>query len=86
MAPILPSWFKHRQCKAEPAADDQLRLTGPNLGEAFIGIRRGPNERWYAALRFQADGPDVAVSEPELENPQQAWQTAFELYRTHVIV
>jgi hypothetical protein len=85
--PILPSWFKHRQCKAEPAGgDDVLRLTGPNLGEAYVRIHRLDNGRWQAALRLQQGGPDVATSEGELESAQDAWQAAFELYRTHLIV
>ena len=84
---VLPSWFKQRQCKAEPAGSDHvLRLTGPNLGEAFISIRPTDNQRWQAALHLAPDGADVAVTEPELETPRDAWDAAFELYRTHVIV
>ena len=84
--PILPSWFKGRQCKAEPAGDHTLKLTGPNLGEAWISARPADDGRWQAALRLSADGPDAAVTEPEIEDEQDAWMAAFELYRTHVIV
>jgi hypothetical protein len=83
---MLPSWFKGRQCKAEPAGDNVLRVTGPNLGDAYVAIRPEGEHRWRAALRLAADGPDVAVTEPELETLQDAWDAAFELYRTHVIV
>ena len=57
-----------------------------NLGEAFLGIRRGENNLWRAALRLTADGPEVAATEPEFDNPTDAWEAAFELYRTTVIV
>ena len=85
MEPILPSWFKQRQAKAEPAGTDTYRLTAPNLGEAFISIRRADNGRWSAALRLAADGPDVAVTEPTFDQPADAWEAAFELYRAHVV-
>jgi hypothetical protein len=85
--PIVPSWFKGRQCKAEPAGDDHtLKLTGPNLGDAYISVRQADNRLWLAALRRAPDGADVAVTEPEIATEQDAWEAAFELYRTHVIV
>jgi hypothetical protein len=84
--PILPSWFKGRQCKAEPAGDHALKLTGPNLGDAYVSARQADNGLWQAALRLAPDGADVAVTEPEIESEQDAWEAAFELYRTHVIV
>jgi hypothetical protein len=37
-------------------------------------------------MRQVAGGPEVAGTEPELENPADAWEAAFELYRTHAIV
>jgi hypothetical protein len=85
MQPIPPFWFKQRQAKAEPAGPDTFRLTGPNLGEAFISIRRSDNGRWSAALRSAADGPDLVATEPEFETPTDAWGAAFELYRTQVV-
>ena len=39
-SPILPFWFKQRQCKAEPAGDDVLKVSGPNLGEAYLRVAR----------------------------------------------
>jgi hypothetical protein len=87
MTPIFPFWFKQRQCKAEPGGDDNtLKVSGPNLGEAFIGIGRADNNRWRAAMRLSADGPEVAATEPEFDNPSDAWEAAFELFRTTVIV
>jgi hypothetical protein len=85
MTPVLPFWFKQRQCKAEPAGDNQLRVSGPNLGEAFLAIRP-QGSRWQAVLRLAADGPEAAASEPDLPTPEEAWEAAFELYRTQVIV
>jgi hypothetical protein len=83
--PIVPFWFKQRQCKAEPVGDNVLKLTGPNLGESFIAIRKGENGRWQAAFRSAADGPDLAVAEPEQDTPEDAWEAAFELYRVNVV-
>ena len=85
--PIAPFWFKQRQCKYEPAgADNLLKVTGPNLPEAYIRIQRTENGRWLAAFRQSADGPDVAVTEPNIPDERAAWDAAFELYRQNVIV
>jgi hypothetical protein len=87
MSPIVPFWFKQRQCKAEPAGDENtLKVSGPNLGEAFISIARAENSRWRAFLRPGADAPETAGTEPEFDNPSDAWEAAFELFRTGVIV
>jgi hypothetical protein len=86
MALVTPYWFKQRQAKAEAAGEDTYRLTGPNLPEAFLSIRRAENHRWSAALRLSADGPEAAATAPEFETPADAWEAAFELYREHVIV
>jgi hypothetical protein len=87
MPPTFPFWFKQRQCSAEPAGGDHvLRVSGPNLAEAYLSITPGENNHWRAALRFAPGAPDVAVTEAEFDNPRAAWDAAFELYRTHVIV
>ncbi len=87
MLPILPFWFKQRQCKAEPAGDDKtLKVSGPNLGEAFIGIGQAENNKWRAFLRFTADGPEMASTQAEIDNPNDAWEAAFELFRTNAVV
>ena len=81
---VTPYWFKQRQSKVEPAGENCYRLTGPNLGEALISIRRLENGQWQTVLRYQVDGPEVAVTEG-IANPYDAWEAAFELYRNHVI-
>jgi hypothetical protein len=86
MEPILPSWFKQRQGKAEKVAEDVYKLTAPNLPEWFIAIRAGDNGRWTAALRQQAEGPSVAATQPEHQSRGDAWGAAFELYRCQVVV
>jgi hypothetical protein len=86
MQPVVPSWFKQRQGKAEPAGPDTYRLTAPQLAESYVSIRRGANGLWAAALRMAAEGPDVAVTEPVHETPAEAWEAAFELHRTHLVV
>jgi hypothetical protein len=87
MLPLTPFWFKQRQCKVEAGGEDNtLRVSGPNLGEAFLHIRRAEINRWSAHLRTTADGPDQAATEAEFANPAEAWEAAFELYRSYVIV
>ena len=87
MMPILPTWFKGRQCKAEPAGGDHmLKVTGPILPEAYLHIDPAGGGRWRAGLRFKPDGPDTALTQATYDSPQVAWDVAFELYRTHVIV
>jgi hypothetical protein len=86
MSLILPSWFKQRQAKAEPAGENLYRLTGPNLRETLIGIRAGDGSRWSALLRFNSDGPDAIVTEASFQTPNDAWEAAFELFRTAVVV
>jgi hypothetical protein len=86
MQPVLPSWFKQRQGKAEPAGPEAYKLTAPQLAESYVSIRRGADGRWAAALRLAADGPDVVATEPVFETPGEAWEAAFELHRTHLVV
>src|SRR5262249_21773901 len=84
--PVLPSWFKQRQGKAEPVADGLVqRLTAPNLEEAFIAISPKEKGQWSASVRRKQDGPDVANTDALFVRPEEAWEAAFELYRTHVV-
>jgi hypothetical protein len=83
---ILPTWFKQRQGQAEAAGDNLYRLSGPNLRQAFIGVRQGEAGRWHAFLRFAADTPDAVVTESRFDNLGDAWEAAFELFRTTVVV
>jgi hypothetical protein len=83
---VTPTWFKQRQAKAEPAGENTYRLFGPNLPECFLSIRRGANGKWYGALRCEAEGPDIAVTEPVFDQEYEAWEAAFELYREYVVV
>jgi hypothetical protein len=86
MPPTLPFWFKQRQCKAEPVEGRQmLKVSGPNLAEAFIYVRQDGDRR-VAGFRRSADGADEATAEADRPGEQAAWEAAFELYRTHVIV
>jgi hypothetical protein len=83
--PIIPFWFKQRQCNAEPVGDRMLKLTGPNLAEAFIYIEP-IDGRWRVGLRKTADGADVLTAETDKPSAQAAWDAAFELYRGHLLV
>lgn len=86
MQPVTPFWFNMRQGKAQPAGDEVLRLTAPNLPEAFITVRKGENGLWAGAMRTTQDGPDVVASHPVYEQQSDAWYAAFELYRNQVVI
>jgi hypothetical protein len=86
MEPIIPTWFKYQQAKAEPAGTNVLKLTAPNLSEAFIAIRTAENGNYQGVFRTTVDGPDVAVTQPEFVTQVEAWGAAFELYRNRVVV
>jgi hypothetical protein len=87
MAVTVPSWFKGRQGKAEEAGPHVLRLTGPNLNEWHVGIRRAENGRWLGFVRKSPDGPDTSALElGERATEYEAWEAAFELYRNQVII
>ena len=86
MSLIVPSWFKGRQGTTEPAGEDTYRLSGPNLREGYVSIRRAENGRYVATLRFTPDGPDAEVTRPILDSPYDAWEAAFELYRNRMII
>jgi hypothetical protein len=83
---ISPFWFAQRQGKAEPVASDTFRLTAPNLKPAFISIRAGPSGQWLATLQLELDGPELAATPDQFEKREDAWDAAFELYRTHIVV
>jgi hypothetical protein len=85
MEPVLPSWFKQRQGKAESAGDNLFRLTAPNMGEAFIGIQANGDGAWSAFLRETAAGEPVAQEGP-FASPVDGWSAAFELYRSVLVV
>lgn len=84
MSIITPSWFAQRQGKAEEAGPDLYRLTGPNLRESFIGIRPAEHGQWLGFLRASADGPDEATAGP-VPTQYDACQTAFEIFRNHIV-
>jgi hypothetical protein len=86
MEPVPPFWFLQRQGKVERAGSEVLKLSAPNLRDAFIAIGSSGQGTWYAALRQSADGPDLAVTPAEFSKPEDAWQAAFELYRTHFVI
>ena len=86
METILPTWFKYRQGKAEPAGQDVLKLTAPNLPEAFVAIRDAEKGKYQGVLRIAADGPEIAVTQPVFATRGDAWGAAFELYRDQIVV
>lgn len=85
MQPVPPFWFTMRQGKIEAAGDNMIRLKAPNSPEAIILIRKGENGLWAGALRKQSDGPDVTVTDPKYAQEADAWNAAFELYRTEIV-
>jgi hypothetical protein len=85
MTPTPPFWFTQRQGKLEAAGDDLYKLTAPNLGEAFLGIR-ADGDRWRGFVWQTAAGPELSVTEASYESRPEAISTAFELYRRLFIV
>ena len=51
MSVTLPSWFKYRQGKTEPAGENILKLFGPNMNEAYIGVRPADAGRRHSIAR-----------------------------------
>ena len=86
MQPVPPFWFVQRQAKMEPAGANTFRLTAPNQGEAFIFTERADNGRWSAGLKTAAGGPVVATSGTIWESEEDAWASAFEIYRNELVV
>lgn len=86
MTQDVPYWVKQRQAKVEELATATFRLTGPNLQEGIVEARIGDDLHWQAVLRAKADGPEVAASPPQYDNPRDALAAAFELYRTHFVI
>jgi hypothetical protein len=85
MTLVLPTWFKGRQGKGEPAGDNLYKLSGPNLVEGYIGIR-GSDGAWQAFVVRTPDGEDVDASHTPLTSTYEAWEAAFELFRRHFVV
>lgn len=83
--PVVPFWFRLRQGKAEPVGESTVRLTAPNLAEAFIHVERDASGRFLASVRGTADGPPLASSDVVYDNEEDAWGAAFELYRTQIV-
>jgi hypothetical protein len=86
MALVTPFWFKQRQAKAEDAGPDLVRVTGPNMKEAILGIRKADTGKWAAYMRWTADGPEVYATGPDLHTAYDAWEAAFEIYRKQAII
>ena len=86
MQPIPPFWFKQRQAKLEPVGENTFKVTAPNQGEAYLHIQLSDNQRWKAGVRSTPDGADLAITDAEFQDPTQAWEAAFELYRRSLVV
>jgi hypothetical protein len=84
MEPVPPFWFHQRQGKMEAAGENTYKLTAPNLGEACIRIRPSDG-RWAGVLLQSANGPELTSTTTTYADPQDAWQAAFELHRTHFV-
>lgn len=88
--PPLPFWMQQRQLKAESVNDSTLRLSGPNLPTheiTLIPVSMGPG--WRVTIHkigSENERSTVLQTEVSFASNEAAWQTAFELYRQHVIV
>ncbi len=83
---VTPSWFKQRQCKLESVGENLFRISGPNLPETFLGLRRRGDGLLQGYLCAQKDGPDEVVTERDFDSEYNAWEAAFELYRQKIII
>jgi hypothetical protein len=86
MQPNLPFWFRQRQGKSEAIGDETLRLTAPNMAEAFVGIQRDADGRWRPLVRRTADGESLVPADAAYETPSEAWEAGFEVYREIFVV
>lgn len=86
MAVVTPFWFKQRQAKLDEAGPNMFRVSGPNLKEAFLGVRQHGTGPWSAFVRSAADGPDVYATPPNIPTVYAAWEAAFEIYRNQMII
>jgi hypothetical protein len=86
MQPYLPFWFRQRQGKAEPIGEDRLRLSAPNMAEAFIGIEKNTDSQWLPVVRKTPDSENLVSTNTSYGSPQDAWDAAFEVYRETFVV
>ena len=86
MAPVTPFWFKQRQARAEEAGPNLVRVSGPNVKEAVLGIRQGEGGLWSAFLRLTADGAEIGATPAEIDTAYAAWEAAFEIYRKQMVI
>ena len=80
----IPSWFKYLQGVAEPAGDHCFRLKTPLVSESFIRIE-SENGHWLASVYGSADGTAVRKTETLFDSEMDAWNAAFELYRSEKV-
>jgi hypothetical protein len=81
-----PQWVKQRQVKTEELSPGVVKVSGPNLPGAVVGIRLADALKWQAFLRSEADGPDLEATNGEFAAPRDAMFAAFELYRNRFVV
>lgn len=79
-----PFWVKQRQVRIEESGQGTWKVGGPNLPDAVLSVRIGPNLRWQAALQDKS-GAEQAFTVHEFATIKEAVSAAFELYRNHII-
>ncbi len=88
MLPTVPFWVLQRQVKVEEAGPETLRLTAPNLPPYELVLRPIESSPNLSAALYRINGDKLLITqrETDYDNPNQAWNVAFELYRQYVIV
>jgi hypothetical protein len=86
MQPNLPFWFRQRQGKSDAVTEEMLRLTAPNMPEAFVGIQKDGDGRWRPLVRRTVDGENLASADATFETPTEAWEAGLEVYREIFVV
>ncbi len=77
----IPAWFKYRQGVLEAAGENCYKASAPVSDPAYLRVRQVYG-KWLAAVADSPDGPDIRMTEPVFARQNDAWNAAFELYRT----
>jgi len=87
MTGVLPFWMLQRQVKTEQLDERTLRLKAPNLPAHEIALAPADNGGgWTAVLyRCEPERKEIASAPAPMPDAATALQTAYELYRQHVI-
>lgn len=88
-SPTLPFWMLQRQIVSESVNDQTVRLSGPVLPTCEVTVApraEGGGYRLVVERSGESGKSLVAEAESTQAAADAAWQSAFEIYRQHIIV